>query len=82
VWHKGEYFSTEKYLVYFEIRHIIKLECSRLFKNDIDIQENMILLCSNCHRKLCNAQEHVVKKLVIKIYNGTDKKFGLKTVFL
>jgi hypothetical protein len=40
-WHKEGCFLTEKYLVYLEIHHIIKLEHSHLFKNDIDIEENL-----------------------------------------
>lgn len=81
-WHKEGYFPVEKYLVYLRIHRIIKLEHRHLFKNGIDIKWNMMFLCPNCHRKLHNAQEHVVKELSIKIYNRINKKLGLKTVFL
>jgi 5-methylcytosine-specific restriction endonuclease McrA len=77
-WHKDGYFLNKKQLRYLEIHHIIKLEHSHLFKNDIDIKENMIPLCPNCHRKLHNAQDDTVKNLLIKIYNGIDKKSWMK----
>lgn len=77
-WHKKGYFLTKKRLVYLEIHHLIKLEHSHLFNNDIDIKENMIPLCPNCHRKLHNAQNNIVKDLLIKMYSGIDKKAWIK----
>ncbi|MDR0820616.1 MAG: HNH endonuclease [Endomicrobium sp.] len=77
-WHKEGYFLTKKCLVYLEIHHIIKLEHSHLFNNDIDIRENMIPLCPNCHRKLHNVQNNIVKNLLIKMYSGIDKKAWIK----
>ncbi|MDR3306576.1 MAG: HNH endonuclease [Endomicrobium sp.] len=77
-WHKEGYFLNKKQFVYLEIHHIIKLEHSHLFKNDIDIKENMIPLCPNCHRKLHNAQDNIVKDLLIKIYGGIDKKAWIR----
>ena len=77
-WHKEGYFLNKKQLRYLEIHHIIKLEHSHLFKNDIDIKENMIPLCPNCHRKLHNAQDEIVKDLLITIYGSIDKKTWIK----
>jgi hypothetical protein len=77
-WHKEGYFLNKKQLRYLEIHHIIKLEHSHLFKNDIDIKENMIPICPNCHRKLHNAQDEIVKDLLMKIYDGIDKKAWIK----
>jgi hypothetical protein len=81
-WHKEGYFLNKKQLRYLEIHHIIKLEHSHLFKNDIGIKENMIPLCPNCHRKLHNAQDNIVKDLLIKIYGGIDKKTWIKNGIL
>jgi hypothetical protein len=77
-WHKEGYFLNKKQLRYLEIHHIIKLENSHLFKNDIDIKENMIPLCPNCHCKLHNAQDEIVRDLLIKIYGSIDKKVWIK----
>ncbi|GHT03814.1 hypothetical protein AGMMS5026_04890 [Endomicrobiia bacterium] len=49
-----------------------------MFNNDIDIKENMIPLCPNYHRKLHNAQNNIVKDLLIKMYSGIDKKAWIK----
>jgi 5-methylcytosine-specific restriction endonuclease McrA len=77
-WHEAGYFLNKKQLRYLEIHHIIKLEHSHLFKNDINIKENMIPLCPNCHRKLHNAQDDIVKNLLTTIYSGIDKKAWIK----
>jgi hypothetical protein len=38
----------------------------------------MIPLCSNCHRKLHNAHDNIVKDLLIKVYDRIDKKAWIK----
>ncbi|MDR3243609.1 MAG: HNH endonuclease, partial [Elusimicrobiota bacterium] len=73
-WHQEGYFDNKKGSVYLEIHHIIQLKHSHLFKNDIDIKENMLPLCPNCHRKLHNAKDIIVKDLLKTIYSKIDKK--------
>lgn len=77
-WHKQSYFLTKKNTRYLEAHHIIKLEHSALFKNDLDVVENLIPLCPNCHRKLHNAEDRIVAKLLKVIYSHIDKKAWMK----
>ena len=77
-WHKQAYFNTRKNERYLEGHHIIKLEHSSLFNNDLDIVENIIPLCPNCHRKLHNADEATVAKMLNLIYNNLDKKIWIR----
>ena len=40
--------------------------------------ENIIPLCPNCHRKLHNAEEAVVAKMLRVIYTNIDKKSWIR----
>ena len=40
------------FLPYTEPHHLIPMEKQKYFKNNIDIENNIISLCSNCHNKL------------------------------
>ena len=77
-WHQHSYFSTRKNERYLEGHHVIKLEHSALFNNDLDIVENIIPLCPNCHRKLHNADEATVAKMLDFIYEHLDKKTWIR----
>lgn len=73
-WHQQAYFLTRKNERYLEGHHIIKLEHATLFNNDLDVVENLIPLCPNCHRKLHNATESTVAKMLQIIYTNINKK--------
>lgn len=73
-WHQQAYFLTRKNERYLEGHHIIKLEYATLFNNDLDVVENLIPLCPNCHRKLHNATESTVAKMLQLIYTNINKK--------
>ncbi len=78
LWHEQGYFQTRKNERYLEGHHVIQLEHFSLFNNDLDIMENIIPLCPNCHRKLHNAEESVVAKMLRVIYENIDKKAWIR----
>lgn len=78
LWHEQGYFQTRKNERYLEGHHVIQLEHFSLFNNDLDIMENIIPLCPNCHRKLHNAEEAVVAKMLRVIYTNIDKKSWIR----
>lgn len=53
---------------YVEAHHLIPMEYQDQFENCIDVPENIVSLCPNCHRKIHHAQmierENMVKKLL------------------
>ncbi|GHT34074.1 hypothetical protein FACS189427_00750 [Planctomycetales bacterium] len=72
--HELNYFQTKKKQTYLEGHHMIQMENSKFFQNDVDVAENIIPVCPNCHRKLHNADTKTVSEMV-KLYCDTrDKK--------
>jgi hypothetical protein len=76
--HELNYFQTKKDKVYLEGRHMIQMENAKFFQHDIDIVENIIPVCPNCHRKLHNANSKIVESMVRQYCNNVDKKFLIK----
>ncbi len=72
--HKLNYFLTKKSIYYLEGHHMIQMENSKFFEKDIDIAENIIPVCPNCHRKLHNADKNTVLKMLKLYYDNADKK--------
>lgn len=77
-WHEQSYFTTKRKTVYLEAHHVIKLEHSQLFNSDLDIVDNLIPLCPNCHRKIHNAEDSAVAGMLRTIYSHIDKKAWIK----
>ena len=76
--HELTYFKTKKKQTYLEAHHMIQMENSKFFQNDIDIIENLIPVCPNCHRKLHNADTAIVRNLIDIFYNHIDKNTLIK----
>lgn len=76
--HELSYFTTKKNLVYLEAHHMIQMENSKFFNHDIDIIENLIPVCPICHRKLHNANNDIVYKMLETYYNNTTKETLIK----
>ncbi len=71
--HELNYFVTQKTQNYLEGHHMIQMENSKFFEKDIDIVENIIPVCPNCHRKLHNADKNTVLKMLKMYYNNVDR---------
>ncbi len=72
--HELNYFRTKKQRVYLEGHHMVQIENSKFFEKDVDVVENIIPVCPNCHRKLHNANSDVVLKMLQTYYNNSNKK--------
>lgn len=71
--HALTYFKTKRGQTYLEGHHMIQMENSKFFEKDVDIVENIIPLCPNCHRKIHNADKNTVIKMLKLYYNNCDK---------
>jgi len=76
--HKKMYFKNRRGKIYLEGHHIIQMENSKFFKTSLDVVENVIPLCPNCHSKLHNAESKEVIKMLDIIYSNIDKKAFMK----
>jgi hypothetical protein len=76
--HKKMYFKNRSGKIYLEGHHIIQMGNSKFFKNSLDVVENVIPLCPNCHCKLHNAESKEVIKMIDVIYANIDKKAFIK----
>ena len=71
--HKLTYFKTRKNQFYLEGHHMVQMENSKFFEKDLDVVENIIPVCPNCHRKLHNASAEIVKKMIDIYYMHCNK---------
>jgi len=76
--HELNYFQTKKDKIYLEAHHMIQLENAKFFQHDIDILENIIPVCPNCHKKLHNANSEIVEFMVRQYCTNVDKKSLIK----
>lgn len=63
---------------YTEPHHLVPMAYSDLFEISLDVEENIVSLCSNCHNQLHYGQG--AEELVAKIYKGRKddlKKAGI-----
>lgn len=65
--------SSRKYM---EPHHLVPLAYSKCFDVSLDVEENIVSLCSNCHNQLHYGKD--AKKMLIKLYN--ERKERLKSV--
>jgi hypothetical protein len=81
--HRLNYFKTKKSQVYLEGHHMVQMENSKFFEKDVDVLENIIPVCPNCHRKLHNADPKTVMRMLQTYYNKSDKeKLMRKGIFV
>lgn len=64
---------------YTEAHHLIPLEFQDEFKHSLDVPENIVSLCSSCHREIHHGKnaEAIIKKLFYK-RNAILKKAKLR----
>ena len=53
---------------FVEAHHLIPMQYQDDFEHSIDVPENIISLCPNCHRAFHHAEDELMKKLVKKFY--------------
>lgn len=72
--HELNYFKTKKNLTYLEGHHMVQMENSKFFEKDVDVVENIIPVCPNCHRKIHNADKNTVLKMLNLYYNNSNRR--------
>jgi len=65
-------FTTRDNVTYMEAHHLIPMQYQGIFTNSIDIPENIICLCSNCHRMFHSGEKSLTKNLVTKFFKLRD----------
>jgi 5-methylcytosine-specific restriction protein A len=60
---------------FVEAHHLIPMEYQGEFDCSIDVPENIISLCPNCHRAFHNSEDSMKKELLLKFFNS--RKEGL-----
>ena len=53
---------------------MVQMENSKFFEKDVDVIENIIPLCPNCHRKIHNADKATVMKMLRLYYENSNKR--------
>jgi hypothetical protein len=51
---------------YMEAHHLIPMGKQRIFEYDIDVPENILCLCPNCHRKI-HLSEDIARQYIVKL---------------
>ncbi len=67
-------FPTDNLTNYLEGHHIIPISNIDSFDFDLDVENNIIAVCPNCHRKIHLAQNHIKYEMIEKIFNETQIK--------
>ena len=79
------FFRRDGKTPYVEGHHVIPMKAQKDFPNDtLDIVDNIVALCPNCHKKVHHGVEGDVKDVLSKIYTPTRisrlSKFGISDV--
>jgi hypothetical protein len=59
---------------YMEAHHLLPMSAQKSFEYDIDIPENILCLCPNCHRKIHLAENIARREILTKAYNKRKNK--------
>jgi 5-methylcytosine-specific restriction protein A len=69
-------FITTKGHQFMEVHHLIPMEFQINFEGSLDVPENLISLCPNCHRAFHHSESIYLEKLLSKFYE--NRYSGLK----
>jgi len=61
---------------YVEAHHLIKMECQADFGYSLDVEENIVSLCPNCHKRLHHGKYPEIEAILRRLL--TSREFGLK----
>lgn len=59
---------------YVEAHHLVPLKHEDKFPFSLDVPENIVALCPNCHMKIHHADKDVVEKLLLNLLTAERKK--------
>lgn len=58
---------------YVEAHHLIPMKYQNMFEQSLDIPENIVALCPNCHRAIHYGKLEYKNKIIEKLYNKRQK---------
>jgi 5-methylcytosine-specific restriction protein A len=61
---------------FMEAHHLIPIEYQKSFENSLDVPENIISLCPNCHRAIHLSKIETKKEIIEKFYSQRSKKLA------
>ena len=62
-------------LNYTEPHHLIPMSYQDSFENSLDVEANIVALCSNCHNQIHYGAD--AEKLITKLFKKRQKELGL-----
>ena len=65
---------------YTEPHHLIPIAYQEMFNHSIDIEENIVSLCSNCHNEIHYGKN--AKCLILKLYNERKELLAKKKIII
>lgn len=65
---------------FVEAHHLIPMEYQGEFDCSIDVPENIISLCPNCHRAFHNSEDSLKKELLLKYFNLRKEGLALRGI--
>jgi len=67
---------------FMEAHHLIPMGKQDSFEFDIDVPENILCLCPNCHRKIHLAEDNQKKEVLLQVYEQRRDKLPQRGIFL
>lgn len=65
---------------FVEAHHLIPMQFQDDFNLSLDVPENIISLCPNCHRAFHHADNETKKELVLKFHKNRDHKLTIRGI--
>ena len=67
---------------FVEGHHLIPVENQDRFDFSLDVPENIVALCPNCHRAIHNATSEIRNKMIKELFNDRKDSLELRGLFL
>jgi 5-methylcytosine-specific restriction protein A len=67
---------------FVEAHHLIPMEFQNDFENSLDVPENIISLCPNCHRGFHLAEESYRNNIVLKFHNKRRERLDDRGIYV
>ena len=65
---------------FVEAHHLIPMEYQGEFDCSIDVPENIISLCPNCHRAFHNSEDSLKRELLLKFFNSREESLATRGI--
>lgn len=66
---------------FVEAHHLIPLSAQKMFEFSLDVPENIVSLCPNCHRAIHHANENIQLKMIEKLHKSRKKELKKRGIY-